>query len=54
MKTRISYLAVISIIIVIVSIFLPWVEATSSANISGYSSEYSTGEISGINFADGT
>jgi len=40
-------------ILMIIAVFLPWVEASSSASAMGYSAEYSTGQISGINFGDG-
>jgi hypothetical protein len=37
----------------IVSIFLPWLEGSASASFGGYSSSYSSGGISGIQFGGG-
>jgi len=37
----------------IVSIFLPWLEGSASASFGGYSSSYSSGGITGIQFGGG-
>ena len=39
--------------IIAVSVFLPWVELSSSASYMGQNANYSSGGISGINFGGG-
>jgi len=50
---KINYIAIVAASLAAISVFLPWVEASSSASFGGYSSSYSTGGISGISIAGG-
>ena len=43
-----NYIAVVAAVIAAISVFLPWVEASSSATFMGQSASFSTGGISGI------
>lgn len=43
-----NYIALIAAGLSAIAVFLPWVEASSSASFGGYSANYSTGGISGI------
>lgn len=36
-----------------ISVFFPWIEASASASVAGYSSSYSSGGISGISLGGG-
>ena len=46
--SKLNYIALGAAGLSAFSVFLPWVEASTSASFGGYSSSYSTGGISGI------
>jgi len=48
-----DYLGIFFAALMTLSIFLPWVEASSSASMGDYSSSFTTGAISGISFPSG-
>jgi hypothetical protein len=48
-----NYIAVVAAGIAAISVFLPWVEASSSATFMGQSASFSTGGISGISLGGG-
>jgi hypothetical protein len=50
---KINYIAIVAASLAAIAVFLPWVEATSSASFGGYSSSYSSGGISGISIGGG-
>jgi hypothetical protein len=47
----INYIAIIATVVVVISVFLPWVETSSSVSYQGYHGSYSSGGING--FASG-
>jgi hypothetical protein len=52
-KEKINFLALIAALISVLAVFLPWLEASSSASIGEYSANYSSGGISGISLGGG-
>lgn len=50
---KINYIALIAAGLSAVAVFLPWIEASSSASIGEYSSSFSSGGISGISISGG-
>jgi len=50
---KLNYIALVAAGIAAIAVFLPWVEATSSASFGGYSSSFSSGGISGISIGGG-
>ncbi|MEI6822843.1 MAG: hypothetical protein WCL51_12985 [Bacteroidota bacterium] len=48
MKKNINYFAVAMAVITIISVFLPWAEASSNVSFGGYSGSYHSGGISGF------
>jgi hypothetical protein len=52
-SSKLNYIALGAAGLAAISVFLPWVEASSSASIGGYYSSYSTGGISGISIGGG-
>ena len=51
-KSNLNYPALITSILIIISVFMPWVEASCSASFMGQSANFTSGST-GINFADG-
>jgi hypothetical protein len=50
---KVNYIALIAAGLAAIAVFLPWVEASSSASFGGYSANYSSGGISGISIGGG-
>ena len=50
---KLNYIALGAAGLAAISVFLPWVEASSSASFGGYSASYSSGGISGISIGGG-
>ena len=50
---KLNYTALGAAGLAAISVFLPWVEASSSASFGGYSATYSSGGISGISIGGG-
>ncbi|XQP84747.1 MAG: hypothetical protein ACOJUL_02270 [Candidatus Pollutiaquabacter aromativorans] len=50
---KLNYIALGAAGLAAISVFLPWVEASSSASFGGYSANYSSGGISGISIGGG-
>ncbi len=50
---KLNYIALVAAGLAAIAVFLPWVEATSSASFGGYSSSFSSGGISGISIGGG-
>jgi hypothetical protein len=50
---KLNYVALGAAGLAAISVFLPWIEASSSTSFGGYSSSYSTGGISGISIGGG-
>jgi hypothetical protein len=50
---KVNYFAIIAAAVAAVSVFLPWVQASSSASFGDYHSSYTTGGISGISTGAG-
>lgn len=50
---KVNYIALAATGIAVISVFLPWIEASSSANFMGQSASFSTGGISGISIGGG-
>jgi len=50
---KVNYIALIAAGLTAISVFLPWVEVSSSVSLGGYTSEWSSGGFSGISFANG-
>jgi hypothetical protein len=48
-KSNANYSAIVFAAIMAISVFLPWAELSGSASFGGYSSNYSSGGLSGIN-----
>jgi hypothetical protein len=48
MKKKVNYFAVIMAIIIVISVFLPWAEASSSVSFGGYNQSYHSGGVSGF------
>lgn len=46
-------IALAASVIAAISVFLPWIEVSSSASFGGYTGSYSTGSISGISIGGG-
>ncbi len=52
-NSKVNYIALIAAGLAAIAVFLPWVEASSSASFGGYSANYSSGGISGISIGGG-
>jgi hypothetical protein len=52
-RSKVSYVAIIASITAACSVFLPWIEASSSASFMVHSANYTTGGISGISVKGG-
>lgn len=50
---RTNYVVIIVSIIIVISVFLPWYEASSSSSFGDFNSSFSSGGISGISFGGG-
>jgi hypothetical protein len=50
---KLNYIALGAAGLAAISVFLPWVETSSSASFGGYNASYSSGGISGISIGGG-
>lgn len=53
MKNKVNYIAISAAVLTAIAVFLPWLEASGSASAGGYSTNFSSGGISGISIAGG-